>query len=91
MYSGDHEYDACDVTLSVYPWIYTQSNIRSIIFTSVHYTNTEKIMIIRLHSLRRRRWVKLWDGKLRLNLPSQSFTYRPKVSPTVCDAGYRLH
>ena len=98
MYSG--EYDACDVTLSVYPhraslknmpnhggnrtydlwntrpmlcqlsyavqlgliptvvrhifqacpmWIYTQSNITSIIFTRVHYTNTQKIMIIRLH------------------------------------------
>ena len=45
MYSG--EYDDCDVTLSVYPhraslknifqacsvWIYTQSNIKSIIFT----------------------------------------------------------
>jgi hypothetical protein len=36
---------ACDVTLSVYfviMWIYTQSNIASIIFTWVHYTNTEK-------------------------------------------------
>jgi hypothetical protein len=30
-------------------WIYTQSNITSIIFTWVHYTNKEKIMIIRLH------------------------------------------
>ena len=35
-----HIFQACPV------WIYTPSNITSIIFTSVHYTNTEKIMII---------------------------------------------
>jgi hypothetical protein len=32
---------------------YTQSNITSIIFNWVHYTNTEKIMITRLHWYRR--------------------------------------
>jgi hypothetical protein len=32
-------FQACPV------WIYTQSNIISIIFTWVHYTNTEKIML----------------------------------------------
>ena len=32
-----HIFQACPV------WIYTQSNITSIIFTWVHYTNTEKI------------------------------------------------
>jgi hypothetical protein len=31
-----HIFQACPV------WIYTQSNITSIIFTWVHYTNTEK-------------------------------------------------
>jgi hypothetical protein len=31
-----HSFQACPV------WIYTQSNITSIIFTWVHYTNTEK-------------------------------------------------
>ena len=36
-----HIFQACPV------WIYTQSNITSIIFTWVHYTNTEKIMTIR--------------------------------------------
>jgi hypothetical protein len=27
-------------------WIYTQSNITSIIFTWVHYTNTEKSWVL---------------------------------------------
>jgi hypothetical protein len=31
-----HIFQACPV------WIYTQSNITNIIFTWVHYTNTEK-------------------------------------------------
>jgi hypothetical protein len=35
-----HIFQACPV------WIYTQSNITSIIFTWVHYTNAEKIMNI---------------------------------------------
>jgi hypothetical protein len=30
-------------------WIHTQSNITNIIFTSLHNTNTENIMITRLH------------------------------------------
>jgi hypothetical protein len=42
-----HIFQACPV------WIYTQGNITSIIFIWVHYTNTEKIMIIRLHWYRR--------------------------------------
>jgi hypothetical protein len=33
-----HIFQACPV------WIYTQSNISSIIFTWVHYTNTEEII-----------------------------------------------
>jgi hypothetical protein len=32
-------------------WIYTQSNIISIIFTWVHYTNTEKLNIVKLYDL----------------------------------------
>jgi hypothetical protein len=36
-----HIFQACPV------WIHTQSNITSIIFTWVHYTNTEKIMMAR--------------------------------------------
>jgi hypothetical protein len=38
-----HIFQACPV------WIYTQGNITSIIFILIHYTNTEKIMIVRLH------------------------------------------
>jgi hypothetical protein len=39
---GRHVFQACPV------WIYTQSNITSIIFTWVHYTNTEKKIRARL-------------------------------------------
>jgi hypothetical protein len=40
-------FQACPV------WIYTQSNITSILFIWVDYTNTANIMIIRLHWYRR--------------------------------------
>jgi hypothetical protein len=37
----------CLTTVGINPvWIYTQSNITSIIFTWVHYTNTEKIQFM---------------------------------------------
>jgi hypothetical protein len=35
-----HIFQACPV------WIYTQSNITSIIFTWLHYTNTEKSWLL---------------------------------------------
>jgi hypothetical protein len=40
-----HIFQACPV------WIYTQSNITSIIFTWVHYTNTEKIHDYKITSI----------------------------------------
>ena len=43
-YAVWHIFQACPV------WIYTQSNITSIIFTRVHYTNTEKSCIPLLFS-----------------------------------------
>jgi hypothetical protein len=42
-----HIFQACPV------WIYTQSNITSILFNWVHYTNTANIMVVRLHWYRR--------------------------------------
>jgi hypothetical protein len=36
-----HIFQACPV------WIYTQSNITSILFTWVHYTNTANIVILK--------------------------------------------
>jgi hypothetical protein len=39
-------YDACDVTLSVYPH---RVSLKNMPVHRGHYTNTEKIMITRLH------------------------------------------
>jgi hypothetical protein len=65
-----HIFQVCPV------WIYTQSNITSIIFTWVHYTNTEKknfILLLESNSANRPLplWVKFWSRQVGTKISSQ--------------------
>jgi hypothetical protein len=49
-----HTFQACPV------WIYTQSNITSILFTWVHYTNTANIRILNVKKVFRKVKTRSW-------------------------------